>query len=43
MVDVLAIIVALGLIVMLGPDVISFKRWKNRLHRSIKQQDSEIR
>ena len=42
MVDVLAIVVALALLVMLGPDVISLKRWKHRLNRSLKQQDSDI-
>lgn len=40
MVDVLAIIVAIGLIVMLGPDVISMGRWKKRLTRSLKEQDA---
>jgi hypothetical protein len=43
MVDVLAIIVAVGLIVMLGPDVISLKKWKHRLNRSLKDQDSDVR
>ena len=41
MIDVLAIIVAIGLIVLLGPDVLSMKQWRKRLHRSLKQQDSE--
>jgi hypothetical protein len=41
MVDVLAIIVALGLIVMLGPDVLAMKQWRKRLTRSLKRQDSE--
>ena len=40
LVDVLAIIAAVGLVVMLGPDVISLNRWKNRLTRSLKEQDS---
>ncbi len=42
-VDVLAIIAAVGLIVMLGPDVISLKRWQHRLTRSLKDQDSELK
>jgi hypothetical protein len=41
MVDVLAIIVAVALIVMLGPDVISMRQWRKRLSRSLKRQDSE--
>ena len=41
MIDVLAIIVAIGLIVMLGPDVLSMKHWRQRLTRSLKRQDSE--
>jgi hypothetical protein len=40
LVDVLAILLAVGLIVLLGPDVISLKRWKQRLTRSLKE-DSE--
>jgi hypothetical protein len=40
LVDVLAILLAVGLIVLLGPDVIALKRWKKRLTRSLKQ-DSE--
>jgi hypothetical protein len=43
MVDVLAVIVAVGLIVMLGPDVLAMKQWRQRLTRSLKRQDSEIR
>jgi hypothetical protein len=41
MVDVLAIIVAVGLIVLLGPDVLSMKQWRKRLSRSLKEQDSQ--
>jgi hypothetical protein len=41
MVDVLAIIVAVGLIVMLGPDVLAMKHWRKRLTSSLKRQDSE--
>ena len=41
-VDVLAIIVAVALLVLLGPDVISLKQWSKRLQRSIKRQDSEV-
>jgi hypothetical protein len=40
-IDVLALIVAIGLIVMLGPDVLSMKHWRKRLTRSLKRQDSE--
>ena len=41
MVDVLAIVAAIALIVMLGPDVISMEKWRKRLNRSLKRQDSE--
>ena len=41
LVDVLAIIAAIGLVVMLGPEVFSMKQWKKRLTRSLKEQDSE--
>ena len=41
LVDVLAIIVAVALVVMLGPDVISMRQWRKRLSRSLKRQDSE--
>jgi hypothetical protein len=40
-VDVLAIIAAVALLVMLGPEVISMKQWRKRLHRSLKRQDTE--
>ena len=39
--DVLAIIVAVGLIVMLGPDVLALKQWRKRLSRSLEEQDSQ--
>jgi hypothetical protein len=41
-VDVLAIIAAVALLVMLGPEVISMKQWRKRLHRSLKRQDTEV-
>jgi hypothetical protein len=41
-VDVLAIIAAVGLVVMLGPDVIGLKQWRKRLNRSLKQQDEDL-
>jgi hypothetical protein len=40
-VDVLAIIAAVAILVLLGPDVISLKGWRTRLSRSLKEQDSQ--
>ena len=41
-VDVLAIIAAVALLVLLGPEVISMKQWSKRLQRSLKRQDTEV-
>jgi hypothetical protein len=41
MVDVLAIVTAVALIVMLGPEVLSMKQWRKRLSRSLEEQDSQ--
>lgn len=38
--DVLAILLALGLVLLLGPEVISIKRWKKRL-LSNEKKDAE--
>jgi hypothetical protein len=40
LVDVVAILLAIGLVLMLGPDVVSLKRWKNRL-LSNEKKDAE--
>ena len=37
LVDVLAIIAAFGLLILVGPDVIGMKRWRQRLTRSLKR------
>jgi hypothetical protein len=37
LVDVLAILAAIGLLVLLGPDVIGMKRWRQRLTRSLRR------
>ena len=41
LVDVLAIIAALGLLLLLGPTVIGMKRWRERLTRSLKRQSTQ--
>ena len=40
-IDVLAIIAAVAILVLLGPDVLSMKQWRKRLSRSLKEQDSQ--